>query len=216
MLSAFKEERAILDYNLIMLKWLKRNSTVIMRVWAVILLINAAACLPLGPPSPVRVVIELPAIDLASRKVAIPDFQVPQEALGMGAMFADVLQRIVLERKLFLEVSRQLPVVWTHPGETMDAQLARIRVQSASLGYDLVLVGGVNSIFYGGIEDSRLAITLRVVEVKSGKTVFMATNQATSTPKDPSYPLDTQLTKSAQGPEQLAEKVLQQIVARWK
>lgn len=176
--------------------------------------LGTVACAPLGPPNPVNVILKRDGLALATKKAAIPDFYVPEHGAGLGQPLADKLQAIAMERSLFQETSRNLPVVWTHPGETQEARFAGLAQTAALRGFDFVLIGVVDQLFYGGLEDTTLALTLRLLDARTGSLLFVASHRMVSKPKDPSYPLDTKLISPADSPVQLADKLLRLIVAR--
>ncbi len=180
------------------------------------LLIVGWACLPLGPPNPVNVTLKVENLDLTGKSIAVPDFYVPEHAAGLGAMFADTLQILLLEKPLFKAVRRDLPVVWTHPGETRESLYKALAASAWKQENDLVVVGLVEQLFYGGLEETVLAVQIRLIDAQSGATVFLASHRMISKPKDPSYPLETKLTNPAESPRLLAEKVLRQIVSRMR
>lgn len=192
------------------------NSWRLISVCLIVFLLSVAACLPLGPPNAVSVILKTKDLDLKNKKVLVPDFYLPEHGEGLGGPLADTLTNVLIEETLFQGVSRDLPVVWMRTGETLDARLAELASKAAQKGFDYIWVGTVEQIFFGGLVDSTLSITLRLIEAKSGTIHFIASNKAVSSAKDPSYPLDTQLTKPADGPMMLAEKLLKQIVARLK
>lgn len=185
-----------------------------MSVCCVVFVLFQWACIPLGSPSPVNVILKQDGLELKEKKVVVPDFYVPEHGAGLGSSFADTLQTILLERSLFLDVQRNLPVVWTHPGETRESRFAGLAGAAFERGFDFVLIGVVDDLFYGGLENTRISVTLRLLDTQSGKAVFVAAHQAVSKPRDPSYPLDTKLTSSADSPGVVMEKLLRQIVPR--
>jgi hypothetical protein len=180
----------------------------------VLVLISQPACLPLGPPNAVNVIQKAKDLELKGKKAVVPDFFVPEHGAGLGPAFSDLLVNVLLSENIFQSVSRDLPVVWTHPGETLDLRLADLSRLAVQKGFDYVWVGMVDQLFYGGLVDSTLAVTLRLVDARSGAILFMASNKQVSVARDPSYPLDTKLTKPADAPLLLAEKLLRQIVSR--
>lgn len=194
----------------------KQNRWILLTACLVACLLSAAACLPLGPPNAVSVIQKTKDLDLKNKKVVVPDFYVPEHGAGLGEPLANILSNVLIEEDLFQGVSRDLPVVWMHPGETLDARLAEMSRVAAQKGYDYVWVGMVDQLFFGGLVDSTLSVTLRLLDAKTGTVLFMAANKVVSSPRDPSYPLDTKLTKPADAPLLLAEKLLRQIVVRLK
>ncbi len=170
------------------------------------------ACVHLKAPAAVNVILKKEGLDFTGKKVAIPDFSVPEHGAGLGVSFADILQSILMERAVFAETSRDLPVVWTHPGETLESRFGGLAEAAEQRGFDFILIGEVERLFYGGLEDTTLDLKLRLIDVRTKKDFFVARHKAVSTTKDQSYPLDTKLTTPADSPRMLAEKTLRQIV----
>lgn len=176
--------------------------------------LGSSACVRAGAQNQVSVIVKEEGLDFKGKKLAIPDFSVPEHGQDLGVAFADSLHYILMERSIFAEISRHLPVVWNHPGETLETNFAGLAETAAQRGYDYVLIGVVERLFYGGLEDTVLELKLRLVDCRTGKAVFVAGRKAVSKPSDPSYPLDTKLTMPADSPRRLAEKTLRQIVER--
>ncbi len=193
-----------------------KRSIGLVLVFIGLILTCTGACIPLGLPSAVNVIVKADDLELSEKNVVLPDFYLPEHGAGLGGPFADILQAILLERSVFKSVSRDLPVVWTHPGETLESRYAGLTRTASQRGYDYVLIGVADQIFYGGLEDTTLSITLRLFDSRSGVNMFMATHKLVSKAKDPSYPMDTKLSSSADSPRLLVERMLRQIVARMR
>jgi hypothetical protein len=80
------------------------------------------------------------------------------------------------------------------------------------MDFDYILVGELKEFYYGGINKTRVKIKVRIIEVQTQTTIFLADNYEEHIGKDPSYPMDTKLTNRSRDPKIVAERVVKELI----
>jgi hypothetical protein len=104
--------------------------------------------------------------DIQASSIGIFDFGHSAKIKGLGAGFAQFTKDYLLSKKFI----RLIELVNKRAG-TVD-QCIKI---SREMGYDLILVGHITEIFYGGINtNSKISISIRIIDVRTKVTLWYA------------------------------------------
>jgi phenylpyruvate tautomerase PptA (4-oxalocrotonate tautomerase family) len=159
-----------------------------------------------------KVVIHLERKNLAQSSLLVFNFHEPHHAGGLGAYTAERFHLNLLEAKKFLTVGLFNDSPWNRLGKTEEERLLFALEQGREKKFDYILVGEITDSFNGVLNESRLAIKVRIIEVDSQITIFLAENHKENQGKDPSYPMTTKLSQRSQPPKMLAEKIIKELI----
>jgi hypothetical protein len=161
---------------------------------------------------PVQIYIKNKDIDLKSNSLLIFNFKEPGYALESGIHAAQLCHQKLLKAKTFKTISIENNSPWNRLGETDEERLQNAISEGREKHYSTVLVGEIIEYIYGGINQSRIQIKLRIIDVNSKTTLFYAGIKKSNSSKDPSYPLDTKLADPAMSPDELLNIALLEII----
>ncbi len=104
--------------------------------------------------------------DIQASSIGIFDFGHSSQLQGLGTSLAQITTDYLLSKKFI----RQIELVEKRAG-TVD-QCIKI---GSKMGYDLILVGYISDIFYGGIStSSKISISIRIIDVRTKVTLWHA------------------------------------------
>ncbi|MCP4152674.1 MAG: hypothetical protein GY757_33370 [bacterium] len=170
------------------------------------------ACAVMPPKKNLRVIIKLNRENLKQSTLLIFNFKEPQHAQGKGLMLSELFHSAILRAKKFKVVAMNANSTWNRLAETEEERLLNALEEGKEKGFDYILVGDIKEFFFGAINKTRVRIKIRLIEVKTKTTVFLAENGKSAKSKDPNYPLNTKLAKYAKSPEAIAEKITKELV----
>jgi hypothetical protein len=159
-----------------------------------------------------KVVVHLERKNLPQSSLLIFNFHEPLHAGGMGAYTAERFHVNLLETKKFQTVALYNDSPWNRLGKTEEERILFALEQGRDKKFDYILVGELTDFYDGMLNKSRLAVRVRIIDVRSQITVFLAENHGESQGKDPSYPMTTKLSQRSQSPKVLAEKIVKELV----
>lgn len=192
-----------------------RNLRIILSIIVVVsVLVGMTGCSALVKDKGMNVALQLKRENLAKSSVLVFNFKEPGYAAGAGLTVAEMFHTELLKKKLFKVVSLRSGSAWDRLGNTEEERLMQTMEEGKERQFDYILVGEVRDYFYGGINRTRVLIRVRIIEVSTRTTVFLADNYEEAKSKDPSYPLTTKLSKRARVPREVAGKVVEELIKK--
>ena len=189
---------------------MKKNFLLFMAVTLFFGLIVNFSCTP--GHKKLNIVVQLPRKNLAQSSLLVVNFREPPHAAGIGAYIAERFHMNLLQSKKFRVVGLFNNSPWSRLGNTEEERLLNALEECQKKKFDYLLVGELKDFYDGGINPSRVEIKIRVIEVQSKITIFLAENYKESQGKDPSYPMTTKLSKRSKHPKILAEKIIREFI----
>jgi len=144
----------------------KKLSRLILTSFVLFLIFSLQNCMTLIHHPQTNVIIKHNLEDLQASSIGIFDFGHSAELKGLGSGFAQFTKDYLLSKKFI----RLIELVEKRAG-TVD-QCIKI---GREMGYDLILVGYITEIFYGGIStNSKISISIRIIDVRTKVTLWYA------------------------------------------
>ncbi|MCP5104549.1 MAG: hypothetical protein GY950_14280 [bacterium] len=171
-------------------------------------------CMSLQKDKNLNVILKIPREKLPLSSILIFKFKEPAHAQGKGSLAAEMFHSHLLKTRKFKVVSLDTANPWGRLGETEEERLLNLLEEGKEKQFDYILVGELKEFFYGGINRTRVRMKVRIIEVTTKTTIFLAENAKEARSKDPHYPLDTKLAKKAKGPETLTEKAIKELIEK--
>ncbi len=181
---------------------------------AVCVLTGLTSCAGTAGKKMVDVFIHREQKNLKNSSILVFNFHDPAYAEGMGGYVAERFHVNLLESKKFKVVGLNIASPWNRIAETEEGRLLNAIEEGCAKEYDYIMVGELKAFFYGGINATRVTIKVRIIETSTRTTVFLAESSARREAKDPSFPMDTQMAKTAEHPKSAAETMVKEIVKR--
>ena len=132
----------------------------------------------------------------------------------MGTYTAERFHFYLLDSKIFKIASLYTNSPWSRLGEAEEDRLLNALEEGQTKNFDYILVGHLKEFFPGGITKSRVKIRVRIIEVKTRTTIFLADNYKEHLGHDRTYPLNSRLTSTSTAPEALAEKIVKDFIKK--
>lgn len=164
--------------------------------------------------SNLRLTIHLERKLLAKSSLLVFNFQEPYHAKQLGAYIAERFHLKLLESKKFKVVSLNNNSPWTRLGNNQEERLLEALAEAQDKKYDYILLGEVKNFYDGKINQSKISVQTRIIEVKTRITIFLAENSKISHSKDPSYPMMTSLSKFSHSPQLLADRLIEELIQK--
>lgn len=158
--------------------------------------------------------IHLERKNLEKASVLVFNFHEPDHAEGAGAFAAERFHLSLLQSKKFRVVSLFNNSSWSRIATAQEERLLLALEEGQRQTFDYVLVGQLLEFFDGGTTRSRVRLRVRIIEVSSRTTIFLAEHGTQAKSKDPSYPISTKLSRRAAHPRQLLEKLIKEVVGK--
>ena len=160
------------------------------------------------------VALKLDREKLKQSSILIFNFKEPDYAEGSGVFAAEVFHTRLLESKKFKVVSLDTSSPWGRLGGTEEERLLALLEEGRDRSFDYILVGEVKDFFYGGMNTSRVKMRVRIIEVPTNTTIFLADNSKEAESTDLHRPMDTRLSEKAEDPKRLAEKIIREFIKK--
>lgn len=149
--------------------FIKKRSIFILTAFILLLALNLQGCSMLQYHSKtynrpfVNVIIKHDVEDIHAAKIGIFDFGHSAKLEGLGASLAQITRNYLLSNK----VIGQIELI----GKQAETDDHCIQI-GKTMGYDLIFIGHINDIFYGGINsNSRISISIKIIDVQN-KTIL--------------------------------------------
>lgn len=193
---------------------MKKRVTIFLVVVITAVLVGMTGCTALTGDKHLNVVLNLKREKLNQSTILIFNFKEPLYANGTGTFAAEMFHIHLLKSKKFKVVSLLNDSPWPRLGENEEERLLILLENPRAQNFDYILVGELKDFYDGGINKSRVRMKVRIIEVKTKTTIFLAEHAKESKGKDPHYPMDTKLTKKSRGPKILTEKIIKELI-KW-
>jgi len=123
---------------------------------------------------------ELPPQETTSRLTVLP-FDSPSYYPEIGMYTAKLFFQQLLEKKEF-EVSFSQDTDWCEKGKSWTGKTELAVEEGRRLGSDYILIGSIDHYMIGHITSSRVMVTARLIEVRTGETMYFATVSGSGKP----------------------------------
>ncbi len=186
------------------------------RIWVLMLLclgVLQQCALYKGEKGP-KIIIHLERDNLVDSSLLVLNFAEPHYARGKGVAVAEMVHEILLESKKFKVVTLDTSSFWSFIGDSEEDTLLEALKYPRAKEFDYVLLGELTDYYFGGLHPTRVYMKIRIMEVKTKTTIFMAAHGLQSKGKDPNYPMQTQLTQQSPNPINLADEIFRQIIKK--
>jgi hypothetical protein len=190
-----------------------KNKNIILVVLVPWLFIISSCASWKGNPN-LKIPLHLVREKLDRASILVFNFQEPPYAEGFGAYMGQLFHAELLNTKKFRVVSLCTNSTWNRLSDTEETRLLNALEEGKTRKYDYILVGDLIDFYYGGINPTRVKFKIRIIEVETRATIFLAEYDKQSDAKDPTYPMDTQLSKKATPPKQLAETMVTEVIKK--
>lgn len=185
------------------------------KIFAILLVVMImVGCGVLNSNKNLNVVLKLEREKLKRSSILIFNFREPSHAEGTGIFAAEVFHTHLLESKKFKVVSLDTSSAWGRLGETAEERLITLLGEGRDRKFDYILVGELKEFYYGGMNTSRVKMRVRIIEVPTKTTIFLADNSKEAESKDFHRPMDTRLAKKAKDPKLLVEKIIKEFIRK--
>jgi len=123
---------------------------------------------------------EIPNQETTSKLTVLP-FESPSYYPEIGMYTAKLCFQQLLEKKEF-EVSFSQHTDWYERGGSWVGKTELAVEEGRRLKSNYILIGSVDQYLVGYITDSRVTVTARLIEVKTGETIYFATGYGSGKP----------------------------------
>ncbi|MCP4217876.1 MAG: hypothetical protein GY765_24755 [bacterium] len=173
-----------------------------------------SGCAVMVPNKDLNVALKLKRENLDQSTVLVFNFKPPDYAPDCGTQLSEMFHMELLKRKKFKMVSLYNDSKWYRLEDLEEKRLLIAIEEGKEKGFDYILLGDIKEFFYGGINAGRVRITIRLIEVKTQKTILLVEDYKEHKGKDPTYPLNTKLSKRSRSPRVLSEKIVKELVKK--
>jgi hypothetical protein len=180
-----------------------KKTTIILAVFLAVGLLNQ--CALMNRDKGLNIVVHLERDNFTETSILIFNLDEPGHALGSGKKVAEMFHLGLLHYRAFKIVSLYSDSPWNRIADNEEERLMLALQEAREKDFDYILVGDLREFFYGAINPSRVSMKIRIIEVKSRATIFMATHYMEHLGRDPNYPLQTKFSKQSVEPLKLAE-----------
>jgi hypothetical protein len=177
-----------------------------------LIVLMLVGCAMLKKEEGINVVLKLERENLHHASILVFNFKEPRYAEGDGKHVGELFHLNLLKSRKFKVVSLYSNSPWSRLGESEEERLMNALEEGRSMDFDYILVGELKESYFGGINKTRVKIKVRIIEVKTKTTIFLAENYEEDIGKDPSYPMDTKLTNKSRDPKIVAERVVKELI----
>jgi len=179
-----------------------------------LMVILMVGCAALQPEKTLEVFLDLNRKNLDRSSILIYNFKEPSYAVGAGAQTAELFHSRLLKSKKFKVVGLFTESPWPRLGESEEERILYLLDDEQAKNFNYILVGELKDFYYGGINISRVKMKIRIIDVKTRTTIFLAEDAKGDSGKDPHYPMNTRMTTKADSPQVLAEKIVMELIKK--
>jgi hypothetical protein len=178
-------------------------------VFILFLIFSLQNCITSKPDLQTNVIIKHNLEDIQISSIGIFDFSYSSQLQGLGTSLAQITKDYLLSKKFI----RQIELVGKRAG-TID-QCIKI---GSKMGYDLILVGYISDIFYGGIStSSKISISIRIIDVKTKVTLWYAKGHMEGQHEEPvDHIFYVKESKAAPFPSELGGLLVKELLNKIK
>lgn len=178
------------------------------------LLLPLASCSVIRKEKPLNIPVHMERKNLDKASILVFNFHEPEHARGEGAYVAERFHLNLLKSKKFRVASLFNDSPWNRIATAEEERLMLALEEGRKQKFDYILVGRLIEFFDGGATSTRVQLKVRIIEVSSRTTIFLAEHGSQAKSKDPSYPIATKLSRRATHPRQLAEKLIKEVIRK--
>jgi len=160
----------------------------------------------------VSVVVHLDRENIGEASVLIFNFKEPAHALNAGAVTAEMFHLELLKTKVFKVTALHSQSSWARIADTEEERLLAALQEAQAQSFDYILLGDLRSYIHGGLDKTAVEMKVRLIEVKSRTTIFLATGQSRHQGKDNTAAMATQLQNLSHPPQLLIQKLVRKFI----
>ncbi len=154
------------------------------------------------------------------KSLLIMRFKTPNYDNRIGKLGAEIFHQEFLRKNVLKKVVLDNYTEWTVKYKDEESSIKNgIRIAEKK-GYDLLLLGWVDKIVYGKLTGTEIILKIRLIEVKTKKTLWYERDYKRTKALDKSYPIETKLSEPAPSVEStmrgLAKKMVSNMFASKK
>jgi hypothetical protein len=161
-----------------------------------------------------KITTRLERKNLDRSSILVFNFNESQYTEGYGVTIARLFHLGLLNSKKFKVIGLRSDSTWDRLSEVEETRLMTALEEGKTEKYDYILLGDLIDFYYGGINPSRVKFRVRIIEVETRTTIFLAEYSKQSDAKDTTSPMSTQLSKIAIHPKQLAESMVDEVIKK--
>ena len=109
-------------------------------------------------------------------------FESPSYFFEAGQFTAKLFYESLLEKEEFADIYYSQNADWYEKGITWHGRTERAIEEGRRAGVDYILIGSVDYYLVGHITTNRVTVTVRLIEVLSGETMYFATGYGSGKP----------------------------------
>ena len=165
-----------------LVKWLMKDHRFI--ILLLLAFFNLWGCTPsfLYVPEPtVYVRKALPSQEKPSKLTVLP-FECPDYYPEVGMYTAKLFFQRLLGKKEIKDIVFSQYTDWHERGESWVGKTALALEEGRKLNSDCILIGSIDYYLIGHITSNRVTVTVRLIEVKTGETIYFATGYGSGKP----------------------------------
>jgi hypothetical protein len=171
-------------------------------------------CAVMNPQKGMNVVVHLQRDNLPDSTILIFNLGEPGYAGGAGKKVAELFHLGFLHYRAFKVASLYSDSPWDRIADNEEERLMLALQEAKEKNFDYILVGDLREFFYGAINPSRVNMKVRVIEVESRATIFLANHYMEHQGRDPNYPMQTKFSKQSAEPVKLAELMVDMFIRK--
>ncbi len=188
-----------------------KNKAVI--IFSFLLILSFNSCL-LNKKNPnLEIIINHDKEDFYKSSILIFNFMAPDYNLESGKIASATAKNILLKEKIFKVISEDY-FDWDLAGKSEEEKIVKAMIKAKKAGYDYLMIGNVKDFIYGGLNKTKVRVKIRIIELKSRITVFMAENSLAQDYKEGEHPFNPKLSKESMKPQKLIYYVMKGIFSK--
>jgi TolB-like protein len=144
--------------------------------------------------------------------IMVLNFKEPDYAKAKGNIAGIIFHKELLKSQKFHMVELFNNSTWYKYAKTEEEQIKIAIEKGKENKSDYIFIGNILEYIFGGLNKTRVKIRARVIECKTGITLFMCEYTKTNLGEDKSYPMSTKMTDFSTIPQILLIKMAKDIV----
>jgi hypothetical protein len=132
-----------------------------------------------------------------SKSLLILQFKTPFYDSKIGKTTAEIFHQELLRKNILKRATLDTQTEWVVKYKDDETSIKNALSIAKKRGFDLILLGWVDKIVYGKLTGTEIILKIRLIEIKSKKTIWYERDIKKTKAHDKSYPIESKLSEPA-------------------
>ena len=148
-----------------------------------------------------------------SKSLLILQFKTPLYDSKIGKIAAEIFHQELLRKNILKKAVLDTQAEWVVKYRDDETSIKNALLIGEKRGFDFILLGWIDKIIYGKLTGTEIVLRVRVIEVKTKKTIWYERDIKKTKAHDKSFPIESKLSEPAPSIESSLRELSRSMVS---